>query len=221
MNDSNNSTEIIKEREPLSSLFYYRAFKWSVVTPMFYLYFGGKIYGLEKVPQKGKLIIVSNHASDYDPPLLAAHMNRPVAFMAKEELFKVPLLGEFIKLYGAFPVNRNAVDRNAIRTALKFVDEGWSVGLFMQGTRTEDGVINDPKLGAALIAAKAKAPILPVSLWGTEKIVKKGEYFPKKVPVTIRIGDLLPAPRSTKKEDLEEVTKQCTDIINGMHALGR
>ena len=210
-----------REREPLSSLLWYYAFKWPIIVPVFTFYFQGKIYGLEKMPKKGKVVIVSNHASDFDPPLLGAGMGRPVAFMAKEELFKVPILKDAIRLYGAYPVQRGAADRGAIRAALKFLDEGWATGLFLQGTRTEDGKVTDPKLGAALIAAKAKAPILPVSLWGTHAIVEKGKYWPKPVPVTIRVGDLLPAPTSTDKAELESITKQCTDIVNALHDLGR
>jgi 1-acyl-sn-glycerol-3-phosphate acyltransferase len=148
-------------------------------------------------------------------------MRRPVAYMAKEELFKIPLLTPAIELYGAYPVKRGAGDRGAIRAAVKALQEGWLVGIFLEGTRTPDGHINEPKLGAAMIAAKAQVPLLPVSLWGTQKILRKGSSLPRSVPVTIRIGDLINPPRSSKREDLLEVTQQCATVINEMHALGR
>ncbi len=188
---------------------------------MLHVYFRGRIYGAEKVPQEGPLVVVSNHASDYDPPLLSSCMRRPVAFMAKEELFQVPVLKQAITLYGAYPVNRQAADRAALRAALSHLKEGWATGIFLQGTRTPDGRITDPKLGAALIAAKAQAPLLPVCLWGTHAIVEKGKYLPRSVPVTVRIGDLIPTPESTDREELEAITQKCSEVINAMHDLGR
>jgi 1-acyl-sn-glycerol-3-phosphate acyltransferase len=211
-----------KNREPLTSLMLYHLFKWSVVSPMLHIYFRGRIYGAEKVPQSGPLLVVSNHASDFDPPIVSNCMRRPVAFMAKEELFRVPVLKDAIRLYGAYPVKRGSADRSAMRSALAYLQEGWATGLFLQGTRTPDARITDPKLGAALIAAKAKAPILPVSLWGTQGILKKGESsFPKPVPVTVRIGELIDPPSSTDRAELERVTNLCAEKINAMHELGR
>jgi 1-acyl-sn-glycerol-3-phosphate acyltransferase len=90
----------------------------------------------------------------------------------------------------------------------------------LQGTRTPDGRITEPKLGAALIAAKAKVPLLPVSLWGTNKILAEGS-IPRSVPVTVRIGQVIDAPTSTKREELEALTQHCAEVINAMHDLGR
>jgi 1-acyl-sn-glycerol-3-phosphate acyltransferase len=148
-------------------------------------------------------------------------MGRPVAFMAKEELFRIPVLKQGIELYGAYPVKRGSADRSAIRSALNCLLEGWAVGLFLQGTRTADARIPEPKLGAALIAAKAKAPLLPVSLWGTEKIFKKGSPVPRPVPVTVRIGQVIDAPSSTDRDELQAVTHKCATAIHALHDLGR
>ncbi|MGC8452485.1 1-acyl-sn-glycerol-3-phosphate acyltransferase [Cylindrospermopsis raciborskii LB2897] len=210
-----------REREPLISLVLYHAFKWSVVSPILHTYFGGKIYGVENVPQTGGLVIVSNHASYFDPPIVSNCVCRPVAYMAKEELFKIPVLAQAIKLYGAYPVSRGTADRAAIKYALEYLENGWAVGVFLEGTRTRDGRVHDPKRGAALLAAKAKVPLLPVSLWGSEKIVQPGTPIPRKVPLTIRIGKLIATPSSTSKEELEAVTHQCADAINTLHDLGR
>jgi 1-acyl-sn-glycerol-3-phosphate acyltransferase len=141
--------------------------------------------------------------------------------MAKEELFKVPVLAQAIKLYGAYPVSRGTADRNAIRAALEYLENGWAVGVFLEGTRTPDGRISDPKRGAALLAAKAKAPFLPVCLWGSEQILQPGSSLPRPVPLTIRIGQLIDAPSSNNKEELERVTRKCAAVINEMHDLGR
>ncbi len=210
-----------RAREPFASLVLYHLFKWSVVSPLLHVYFRGRIYGAEKVPKTGPLIVVSNHASDFDPPILSACVRRPVAYMAKEELFQVPVLSQAIQLYGAYPVKRGSADRSAIRSALTSIEQGWATGVFITGTRTPDGRVTDPKLGAALIAAKAQAPLLPVSLWGTHLIFQSGSAFPRPVPITVRIGDLIPPPVAGDRDQLESVTQQCATVINQMHALGR
>ena len=210
-----------RDREPFASLLLYHLFKWSVVSPMLHLYFRGRIYGADQVPRRGPLIVVTNHASDFDPPIVSNCVGRPVSFMAKQELFRVPVLRQAIRLYGAYPVKRGAADRSAIRAALQQLDQGWSVGIFLQGTRTPDARIPSPKLGAALIAAQAQVPLLPVSLWGTQAILTKKRPIPRPVPVTVRIGELISPPTSTRREELQAVTYQCADAIHALHDRGR
>lgn len=210
-----------RDREPLLSLVLYHLFKWSVVAPMLHFYFRGRIYGAENVPQQGRLLVVSNHASDFDPPILSCAVGRPVAYMAKEELFRVPVLKQAIQAYGAYPVKRGSADRSAMRAAIASIESGWATGVFLDGTRTPDGRISEPKLGAAWIAAKTNSPLLPVSLWGTHQIFKQGSAFPRPVPLTIRIGNLILPPKSSDRAELEAITQQCATIINTMHDLGR
>lgn len=210
-----------QQREPFISLALYHLFKWSVVSPALHGYFQVRIYGAEHVPSQGKLVVVSNHASDFDPPIVSSCVGRPVAYMAKQELFEVPVLSTLIRWYGAYPVNRGSADRSAIRSALASLEQGWAAGIFLQGSRTPDGRITGPKLGAALIAHKAQAPLLPVSLWGTHNILTKGQYKPKRTPLTVRIGTLIEPPKSGDRTELLAVTQRCADAINEMHDLGR
>lgn len=210
----------MRDREPPTSLVLYHLFKWSVVAPMLRFYFCGQVYGMENVPQRGPLIVVANHASDFDPPLLSCCVRRPVAYMAKEELFRVPVLKQAIALYGAYPVKRGSADRSAIRAAIHQLEQGWAVGIFLSGTRTPDGRIPEAKLGAAMIASKVQAPLLPVSLWGTEAILPKGSRFPRRVPITVRIGQPIQPPTGDRSA-LEQVTRHCVEKIHAMHDLGR
>ncbi|HEY9736249.1 MAG TPA: lysophospholipid acyltransferase family protein [Trichocoleus sp.] len=209
-----------RSREPFTSLVLYHLFKASVVNPMLRLYFRGRIYGANHVPRQGRLVVVANHASDFDPPLLSSAVRRPVAYMAKEELFRVPVLSPAIRLYGAYPVKRGSADRSALRAAMQQLEQGWAAGIFLEGTRTPDGRIPSPKLGAALIAAKTQTPLLPVSLWGTH-LIFKGSKWPRPVPLTIRIGQPIPPPSSTDRDTLEAVTAHCAAVIHQMHDLGR
>ena len=209
------------DRDPSSSIFLYHLFKWGVVSPLLHTYFRGRIYGDRPMPRQGKVIFVSNHASDFDPPLVANCIRRPIAFMAKEELFKVPVLGAAIRLYGAYPVKRGKADRAAMRAALGCLEQGRATGVFLDGTRRSDGRIHSPKLGAALMSAKAQAPLIPVSLWGTHQILPKGAKFPRPVPITIRIGEEIAPPASSDREELERVTAQCADAITALWDLGR
>ena len=211
----------MRQREPRISLALYHLFKWSVVSPVLHLYFRGQIYGADQVPLQGGLIVVANHASDFDPPIVSNCVGRPVSYMAKEELFKVPVLRQAIRAYGAYPVKRGSADRGAIRAALQQLENGWAVGIFLQGTRTPDARVSEPKLGAAMLAAKAQVPLLPVSLWGTQAIVQRGKKLPRSVPVTVRIGAAIAPPPSTRREDLEAVTAQCVAAIHALHDLGR
>ena len=210
-----------RSREPFVNLVFYHAFKQPFINPFFYLYLQGKVEGREHIPKTGGFVVVSNHGSNFDPPLLSAAVLRPVAYMAKEELFEVPVLKNAIKLYGAYPVKRGAVDRTTIRTALAYLEDGWGAGIFLSGTRTPDGKVIDPQPGAALIAAKAQVPLLPVSMWGTHLIEQQGKKYPQSTPVTIRIGELILPPTSTKRSELDRVTDICTAKINAMHDLGR
>lgn len=208
------------ERESFANLASYHLLKWSLVSPMLHTYFRLKIYGAENVPKRGGAIAVSNHASYFDPPILSNCVGRPVAFMAKEELFKIPVFQQGIKLYGAYPVKRNTGDRAALRAASKAIDSGWIAAVFLQGQRTIDGKITDPKLGAAWIAAKNQVPLIPVSLWGTEKILQSSA-LPHPTPVTVRIGKIILPPGTAKKADLQAVTAKCATAVNSLHNLGR
>ena len=183
---------------------------------MFRILFRGRVIGRRNVPMQGSLVVVANHGSHFDPPLLGHALGRPVAFMAKEELFRVPLLGPLIRALAAYPVKRGASDREAIRTATARLNEGWATGVFLDGTRQADGRINQPMPGAALLAARSGSPLLPVAIINSHRALGTGQSMPRLVPIQIRIGEPVPAPASRRKPDLEATTVELQRRINAL-----
>jgi 1-acyl-sn-glycerol-3-phosphate acyltransferase len=129
---------------------------------------GLKVEGLDRVPRKGALVVVSNHLHNADPVILSIACPRPLHCMAKLELFRVPVIGRLIRLGGAFPVNRGKADRNAIRRAVATLDQGIAVGMFPEGTRSRSWHMEPALSGAGLVAMMGKAKIQPVAITGSE-----------------------------------------------------
>lgn len=193
----------------------YHLMRWLLVWPFFRFLLRGRTEGRVSVPPQGGLVVVANHGSHLDPPLLSSAVGRPVAFMAKEELFRVPLLGPLIRACGAYPVARGGGDREALRTACRRLEEGWATGVFLDGTRQADGRVSRPLPGAALLAARTGRPLLPVAIINSHRALGPGGRF-KLVPVHVRIGTPIPPPASTRRADLDAVTEACQGQINRM-----
>jgi 1-acyl-sn-glycerol-3-phosphate acyltransferase len=136
--------------------------------------------------------------------------------MAKAELFRIPLLGAIIRACGAYPVKRGASDREAIRMATARLAEGWAIGVFLDGTRQSNGRVNTPMHGAALLAARSNAPLLPVAIINTHRVLGTGKRWPRIVPIQLRIGEPIPAPSSRRKPDLEAATMELQRQINNL-----
>jgi len=123
-----------------------------------------EVIGQENIPKEGKIIIMSNHISGYDPPLIGAAVKRPVHFMAKEELFSNIFLRLIMKIAGAFPVRRGRPDRKAIKKAIRLLENGDIVGIFPEGTRHQEGKPGKAKAGAVMLPLMTKSPILPIGI---------------------------------------------------------
>lgn len=154
---TDDSSAVLTSITPKPSLIY-QLVSYLLVFPVFRGLLKGRTSGNALVPLQGPLVVVANHGSHLDPPLLGHALGRPVAFMAKAELFRIPILGALIRACGAYPVKRGASDREAIRTATARLEEGWAIGVFLDGTRQTDGRVNQPRPGAALLAARSGAP---------------------------------------------------------------
>lgn len=134
-----------------------------LLTGLFKVVYNLKIHGSDKVPENGKYVVVSNHISLGDVIILAISCKRQIHFMAKKELFSIPLLAGLIKALGAFPVDRNGSAVSALKTAVKHLESEKLVGMFPQGTRRRGQSVDDTefKPGAAFCAYKSKAGFIP------------------------------------------------------------
>ena len=186
------------------------------VLPIYKFVFRGHLIGRENIPQKNSFIMVSNHGSLLDPPLLGHALRRNISFMAKAELFKVPLLGFIIKACGAYPVKRGIVDKNTIKTACKKLSNDNCIGIFIDGTRQKDGRVNKPKQGAALLAFKNQKLLLPVAIINSHRLIRFKFFIPLFSKIVIKVGKPVQPPQSSSRDELNLVTMQLKDEINNL-----
>jgi 1-acyl-sn-glycerol-3-phosphate acyltransferase len=165
-----------------------------VVKPLMRTWFRIRLEGEEHIPEVGPVILASNHRSNMDPVLLASAVRRPVAFMAKAELFVGPL-GWILRWIGQFPVRRGGIDREALRRTDAVLARGSMLGLFPEGTRG-DGRFSAVHPGLAYIVVRQRCPVLPVVILGTERVRRRFGWLPFASPVKIVIGPAIDLPQS-------------------------
>ena len=142
----------------------------SVVNAFFKVFFRIKFVGKENIPNiDERFIICANHKSNLDPPLVGTAFSFEIGFMAKEELFKNRIFGKLISALGAFPIKRGKSDLGALRTAISMVADGKHIAIFPEGGRSHKDRLRKGKMGAALVAVKARANILPIGIEGEYK----------------------------------------------------
>ena len=180
-----------------------------IITHIFYMIrlkvvYRMEVHGLENVPKDNAYIVAPNHLSTLDPPMVASFLPRPVAFMAKKELFKNPFLRWWLDWLGAFAVDRENLSVSTIKTVLTIKKTDWVFGIFPQGTRQEPGIISDITKGFASLAKSTKCGILPIGLVGTEK----ARYMPFSGKIIIKIGEIIPY-----SENVEEMVEKWIESI--------
>ena len=186
------------------------------VLPIYKFVFRGQLIGRENIPKKNSYIMVSNHGSLLDPPLLGHALRRNISFMAKAELFKIPLLGFIIKACGAYPVKRGIVDKNTIKTACKKLSNDNCIGIFIDGTRQKNGRVNKPKQGAALLAFKNQKLLLPVAIVNSHRLIRFKFFIPLFSKIVIKVGKPVQPPQSSSRDDLHSLTMLLQDRINNL-----
>ena len=181
-----------------------------VVTAIVRTTFRFRVVGAEKVPRDGGLIVAANHLSNFDPPILGIALPRPVSYMAKKELFAMPVLKQLIPRLNAFPVDRQAGGTAALRAALRMLKEGRCVGIFPEGGRNVTGT-NEEKAGAAFLAAASGAPVVPAAIVGTRKLRPFGR-------VSVVFGDPITVKRE-RQSDGAAVEKGAAEIMQRIRTL--
>jgi 1-acyl-sn-glycerol-3-phosphate acyltransferase len=149
-----------------------------------------RVEGGANVPRAGPVILAPNHVSAADWPAVGVAAPRTLWFMAKEELFAIPILGPLIRICRAFPVRRDSADRSAFRLTEALLARGEALVIFPEGRVSEDARFQPLKHGVALLALRTGAPVVPVGLLGTERLLPFGKQIPRPVrdPVVVRFG---------------------------------
>ena len=164
----------------------------SVLLRGLYRLFGGfQVRGLEHIPKTGAAILAPNHRSWADPPAIQVVVERTCWFMANDFLFRIPVLGKLIPLYGAFPVRREEIDRESIRRAESHLKAGDLLVVFPEGGTTLTGFLSPFEGGVALLALRNDVPIIPVGITGTDRVLPmQPPYYPRyaKGGVTLTFG---------------------------------
>ncbi len=194
----------------------YKIVSYVVVFPIYKFVFRGCLIGQENIPRNGSFIMVSNHGSLLDPPLLGHAIGRNISFMAKAELFKIPFLGFVIRACGAYPVKRGIADKNTIKTACDKLLNNNSIGIFIDGTRQKNGLVNKPKQGAALLAFKNQKLLLPVAIVNSHRLIRFRFFIPIFTKIVIKVGKPINPPNSSSRDDLNLVTNFLKEKINNM-----
>jgi len=194
---------------------------WSktVVTWTLWPAFRVQVEGREFEPRRGGFLVAANHASLLDPLLVGGALHRKVYFMARDDLFRIPVLGAWLRSVGVFPVRRGQPDRKALRLSMRLLEQGEGVVVFPEGTRSRDGRLQEPEPGAAMIALRTGATILPAAVIGSHHILPKGAKWPRFGRVTVRFGPPFAVPRIDGRLDHAVLAAWGTRIMEGIEAL--
>lgn len=182
---------------------YYRVFR-AFFRFIYSFFFRWRVIGAEHIPKEGPVILCSNHISNWDPPLLGSGIERQVHFMAKEELFRIPIVSFLITKWEAVPVKRGAGDRGAIRATLKLLEEGKIFGIFPEGKRSKTGKLGPGLTGVAMFAVKSEAAVIPVAIIGPYRLFR---------PVTIIYGKPIDLSAQREGKGNSETLKETTELI--------
>lgn len=180
-----------------------------IITHIFYmirlkLVYRLEVQGLENVPKDNAYIVAPNHLSTLDPPMIASILPRPVAFMAKKELFANPFMRWWLDWLGSFAVDREKLSVSTIKTVLTIKKTDWVFGIFPQGTRQEPGIVSNITKGFASLAKQTKCGILPIGFVGTHE----ARYMPFSGKIVIKIGELIPY-----SDNVEEMVEKWIESI--------
>ncbi|UCD65159.1 MAG: 1-acyl-sn-glycerol-3-phosphate acyltransferase [Candidatus Zixiibacteriota bacterium] len=190
---------------------------WMLTRIVSRLLFRIRVVGREHIPREGGFIVATNHRSYFDPMLVGTWAPREVYFLAKQELFQNKLFGALISATNALPVKRGTIDRKAVDSCVETIDRGYGLTVFPEGTRARDREFLDPKPGLGMIATRAKVPVVPGYIHGSNRLMdcflgrqKLAIYFDKPIPVS-KIAEF--------GEDRQSYNELVTFVMNRIKAI--
>jgi len=177
------------------------------------VWFDLKVYGTENVPQTGGVLLVSNHQSFLDPPLIGVQLRRKASYLAKSGLFENPVFGWIIRNCNAFPVRQGEGDVGAVKETIRRLREGHMLTAFPEGGRSEDGELQPILNGAALVVRKAQVPIVPIAIEGSFKAWPKHRKIWQRSPVRVLIGKPAIVHDMKAKEITEFIDREIRELF--------
>ena len=192
---------------------------WCGYRALFKLYFRWRVYNSERVPLEGPVILASNHASFLDPPLVGSGVRRGINFLARENLFRFPVMGWVLRRWQVVPVDREGGGAAGLRAILDRLLAGGAIILFPEGTRTRDGKLQPARAGIGLTVIKSTAPVVPVRVFGTFEAYGRHLRLPRPRRVAVKYGQplgfeqLRAEAKICSKSRLKEIYQQVADEI--------
>jgi 1-acyl-sn-glycerol-3-phosphate acyltransferase len=169
-----------------------------------------KVHGLQNEPALGPVVLCSNHRSLIDPPLVGCFLNRKVHFMAKAELFKIPIFSSFLRNYGVIPVSRGGMNMETIKSAIRTLKQGNMLAIFPEGTRQKGNALGEGKKGAASLVFRSGAKVLPVAIVGDYKLFQ---------PLKVVYGESFDASAFADLPPAEQLDAMTQKIMSSIQAL--
>ena len=198
---------------------------WCAFRALYKFYFRWRVYNAERVPLEGGVILASNHASFLDPPLVGAGVKRGINYLARENLFRFPVMGWVLRHWQVVPVDRDGGGAAGLRAILDRLLAGGAIILFPEGTRTRDGKLQPARSGIGLTVIKSTAPVVPVRVFGTFDAYGRHLRFPRPHRVAVKYGqpmrfeELRAEAKVCSKPRLKEIYQQVANEL--MAAIAR
>src|SRR5688572_9234117 len=192
---------------------------WSLLHVIFAVYFRWRVYNKERVPPSGPLILASNHSSFLDPPSVGTALDREINYLARESLFRFPIIGWLLREWNSVPVDREGGGARGLTTILERLRSGGAIILFPEGTRTRDGRLQPARAGIGLAVVKSNAPVVPVRVFGTYEAYGRHVKIPRPCRITVKFGqpmdfsDLRAEARTCSKERLKKIYQEIAEQI--------
>jgi 1-acyl-sn-glycerol-3-phosphate acyltransferase len=192
---------------------------WICFRALYRVYFRWRVYNPERVPLEGPVILAANHASFLDPPLVGTGIKRGINYLARENLFNIPLVGWILKRWQVVPVDREGGGAKGLKAILDRLLDGGAIILFPEGTRTRDGELQPARSGIGLTVIKSEAPVVPVRVFGTFEAFGRHMKFPRPHRVGVKYGlpmrfeQVRAEARVCTKQRLKEIYQQVANEI--------